>query len=101
MHIRVMLLEPLLALLRRATELAVLGLAHQPVVFSGRFEPTERSWDASTSGGREHTEEHVSADGRFAEGKGMGGCTAAVNDMSGLGLRRRRICRGCCFGHYV
>lgn len=42
MHIRVMLLEPLLALLRRAAELAVLGLAHQPVVFSGRFEPTER-----------------------------------------------------------
>ena len=36
------LLEPFLALLRRAAELAVLGLAHQPVVFSWRFEPTER-----------------------------------------------------------
>ena len=58
MHIRMILLDPFLALLRRATELAILGLAHQPVVLSWRLEPKVGGVPRGmkvTSGGREQT----------------------------------------------
>ena len=101
MHIRMILLEPILALLRCAAELAILGLAHQPVVLSWASR-AERGFpgEESTSGGREQTVTTVRQRRMVAKGKGIGGGTAAVDDVSGLGLRRRCICMGC-FDHCV
>ena len=100
MHVPMVLLEPFLAPLRRAAKLAILGWRISLVSLAGvssrvgGFSPGR-----GYLGGKRADCRGVSAL-EVAGGQGRGRCTAAVDDVSGLGFGWRGICRGG-FGHGV
>ena len=120
MHIRMILLQPFLAFLRRAAKLAILVKGAWRIslivpLAGGVSSPRKKSKKTGraagigriTSGGREQTGcnqrcIYVSASGFVAGRRGFGGrrCTTAVDDVPGARLCGRCFWRGC-VGHCV